>query len=76
MFKNQASICADIATSDKRSALKFIHFMLFQESTVKLELELDYQIISGKWFVKVVGIPDSNKAIESAKSAQLVFSDW
>lgn len=76
MFKNQASISADIATSDKRSALKFIHFMLFQELSVKLELELDYQMISGKWSVKIVRIPDFKKAIETARSAQLVFSDW
>ena len=76
MFRKHTSICADIATSDKRSALKFIHFSLFQELSVKLELELDYQISSGRWSVRVVRTPDSKKAIENARSAQMVFSDW
>jgi hypothetical protein len=76
MFRNHASICADISTSDKRTTLKFIHFSLFQEVNIKLELELDYKISTGRWSVKVVRIPDSKKAIENAKSAQMVFSDW
>jgi hypothetical protein len=76
MFKDQASICADISTSDKRAALKFIHFSLFQDLNVKLELELEYQISSGKWSIRVVNLPDPMTAIENARSAQMVFSDW
>lgn len=76
MFSNHSSICAQITTSDKRTALKFIHFSLFQEIYVKLELELEYQLTTGKWSVKVVGMPEPEKAIVNAKSAQMVFIDW
>lgn len=76
MFKNQMSIQANIATSDKRAALKFIHFALYQEMNVKLELELEYSIATGRWSVKVVKILDSKEAINNAKSAQMVFNDW
>ncbi len=76
MFRNQTSIQADIATSDKRAALKFIHFALYQDINVKLELELEYAIASGRWSVKVVNILDSKDVINNAKSAQLVFKDF
>lgn len=76
MFKNQVSIQADIATSDKRAAFKFVHFALFQESNLKLELELEYAISSGRWAVKIVNILDSQDVINNAKSAQLVFKDF
>lgn len=76
MFKNQVSIQADITTSNKRAALKFIHFSLYQDLDVELELELEYAITTGRWSVKVVNILGSKEIIKNAKSAQLVFEDW
>jgi hypothetical protein len=37
---------------------------------------LEYQLTTGKWSVKVVGMPEPEKAIVNAKSAQMVFIDW
>lgn len=76
MFKNQVSIQADITTANKRAALKFIHFSLFQDLDVKLELELEYAITTGRWSVKVVDILGSKEVIKNAKSAQSVFENW
>lgn len=76
MFENFTSIQADIATSDRRASLQFIHFSLFQDMYVKLELELAYAIATGRWSVKVVDILDSKEVIGNAKSAQMVFNDW
>lgn len=76
IFKNQVSIQADITTANKRAALKFIHFALYQDLDVKLELELEYAIATGRWSIKVVDILGSKEVIENAKSAQTVFENW
>lgn len=76
MLKNRLSIHAEIATSDKRGALKFIHFSLAQEKYVKLVLELAYTIRTGRWSIRVVDILDVRDLVDNAKSAQMMFENW
>lgn len=75
-FKNHVSITSEIATSNKRASFKFIHFACAQEQYVKLKLQMDYAISTGRWTIKVVDILDSADVIANAQSPQMMFKDW
>ena len=75
-FKNHVSITSEIATSNKRASFKFIHFACAQEQYVKLKLQMDYAVSTGRWTIRVIDILDSADVIANAKSPQMMFKDW
>ena len=76
ILNKNSRIGASLKTGADAKALALLHFAKVHETTVNLELQLEYQFAEHRWDVKVVEILDEQELLAKDRRAQMVFSGW
>lgn len=75
-LKSKGRVGAFLKTGSDARTLALLHFAKLHQSTVTLELQMDYQFADRNWEVKVLGIQNEKELLAKDRPAQAVFSDW